>query len=108
MADRLELFRGISQAIANSYDGAHDERYSYDGEERKIGLKREEYHNKDFGLHNLEQPSILEWYDNGIKKLEGYWINGFKDGKWEYWYDSGKILKEEIHENGKMKIEKWY
>ena len=50
----------------------------------------------------------LEWYENGIKKLEGYWIHGFKDGKWEYWYDSGKILKEEIHENGKMKIEKWY
>ena len=40
MANRLELFRGISQAIANSYDGAHDERYSYDGEERKVGLKR--------------------------------------------------------------------
>ena len=42
MANRLELFRGISQAIANSYDGAHDERYSYDGEERKVGLKREQ------------------------------------------------------------------
>ena len=42
MADTLELIRGISQAIANSYDGAHDERYSYDGESRKVGLKREE------------------------------------------------------------------
>jgi hypothetical protein len=39
MADTLELIRGISQAIANSYDGAHDERYSYDGESRKVGLK---------------------------------------------------------------------
>ena len=38
----LEIIRGISQAAANVYDGAHDEKYSYDGESRKIGLKREE------------------------------------------------------------------
>ena len=50
----------------------------------------------------------LEWHENGVKKLEGFWINGLKDGKWKYWYDSGKILKEEMHENGEMKIEKWY
>ena len=42
MATTLEIVRAISQAAANSYDGAHNERYSYDGEERKIGLKREE------------------------------------------------------------------
>ena len=38
----LEIIRGIAQAAANSYDGAHDKKYSYDGEERKVGLKREE------------------------------------------------------------------
>ena len=44
MADSktLEIIRGISQAAATAHDGAHDERYSYDGEERKVGLKREE------------------------------------------------------------------
>lgn len=42
MATTLEVIRGISQAVANSYDGAHDKKYSYDGEERKIGLYREE------------------------------------------------------------------
>ncbi len=42
MATTLEVIRGISQAVANSYDGAHDKKYSYDGEERKIGLHREE------------------------------------------------------------------
>ncbi len=42
MATTLEVIRGISQAVANSYDGAHDKKYSYDGEERKIGLFREE------------------------------------------------------------------
>jgi len=43
MATTLEIVRGISQAIANSYDGAHDERL-VDGEDlvKKIGLRREE------------------------------------------------------------------
>ena len=42
MATVLDIVRGISQAAANAYDGGHNERYSLDGEERKIGLKREE------------------------------------------------------------------
>jgi hypothetical protein len=42
MATVLDIVRGISQAAANAYDGAHDKKYSLDGEERKIGLKREE------------------------------------------------------------------
>ena len=37
-----EIVRGIAQAAANAYDGAHDEKYSSDGESRKIGLKREQ------------------------------------------------------------------
>ena len=43
MATTLEIVRGIKQAMANAYDGAHDERY-VDGEDlvKKIGLKREE------------------------------------------------------------------
>ena len=38
----LEIIRGLSQAVANSYDGVHDERYTLDGQTRNIGLKREE------------------------------------------------------------------
>ncbi len=38
----LEIIRGLAQAAANSYDGAHDARFSYDGEERSAGLRREE------------------------------------------------------------------
>ena len=38
----LEIIQGLAQAAANSYDGAHDERYALDGQARKIGLKREE------------------------------------------------------------------
>jgi len=38
----LEIIQGLAQAAANVYDGSHDERFSYDGEERSVGLKREE------------------------------------------------------------------
>jgi len=38
MATTLEIINGISQVIANSYDGAQDEK----GEPVKIGLRREE------------------------------------------------------------------
>ena len=38
----LEIIQGLAQAAANGYDGAHDKRFSYDGEERSMGLKREE------------------------------------------------------------------
>jgi hypothetical protein len=38
----LEIIQGLSQAAANAYDGVHDERFSLDGQARKVGLKREE------------------------------------------------------------------
>jgi len=38
----LEIIQGLAQAAANAYDGAHDERFSLDGQVRKVGLKREE------------------------------------------------------------------
>ena len=38
----LEIIQGLSQAAANAYDGGHDERFSLDGQIRKVGLKREE------------------------------------------------------------------
>ena len=38
----LEIIQGLAQAAANSYDGAHDERFVRDGEVKKVGLSREE------------------------------------------------------------------
>lgn len=38
----LEIIQGLAQAAANAYDGGHDERFSLDGQVRKVGLKREE------------------------------------------------------------------
>ena len=42
MATTLEVIRGISQALAYSYDGGHKESYTDDGESHSFGLKREE------------------------------------------------------------------
>ncbi len=41
MATVMDIIQGISQAAANAYDGAHDERFASDGESRSAGLKRE-------------------------------------------------------------------
>jgi hypothetical protein len=41
MATTLEIIQGITQAAANAYDGAHDERF-VTGDPKKIGLSREE------------------------------------------------------------------
>ena len=38
----LEIIQGLSQAAANAYDGGHDERFSLDGQARKVGLQREQ------------------------------------------------------------------
>jgi len=38
----LEIIQGLAQAAANAYDGAHDERFTLDGQVRKVGLQREE------------------------------------------------------------------
>ena len=40
--ETLEIIRGLSQDAAKAYDGAHDERFSLDGQIRKTGLMREE------------------------------------------------------------------
>ena len=38
--ETLEIIRGLSQAAANAYDGAHDDRFSLDGQQRQVGLMR--------------------------------------------------------------------
>jgi len=42
MATVYDVLKGIHQAAANAYDGAHDEKISSDGVARKAGLTREE------------------------------------------------------------------
>jgi len=41
-SNTLEIIQGLAQAAANAWDGAHDERFTLDGQVRKVGLSREE------------------------------------------------------------------
>ena len=41
MATVLDIIKGISQAAANSYDGAHAANYNAEGEDNNVGLRRE-------------------------------------------------------------------
>ena len=41
-SNTLEIIQGLAQAAANGYDGAHDERYTLDGQIHSVGLNREQ------------------------------------------------------------------
>ena len=38
--------------------------------------------------------SWIEWYDNGKKKYEGLYENGYRSGLWKGWHNSGQLWKE--------------
>jgi hypothetical protein len=42
MATVYEIIKGLNQAAANAYDGSHDERFVTKGEDKSVGLRREE------------------------------------------------------------------
>ena len=44
MASVYDIVKGINQAAANAYDGAHDETLQADGKARTAGLEREDGH----------------------------------------------------------------
>lgn len=37
---------------------------------------------------------VIQYYDNGQKKLEGRMIDGFQHGLWQEWYENGQIKSE--------------
>ena len=41
-SEMLKVVQGLAQAVSDIKANGHDERYAYDGEARKVGLKREE------------------------------------------------------------------
>jgi hypothetical protein len=42
MATVYDIVKGINQAAANAYDGSHDKRFVEDGDDKAVGLKREQ------------------------------------------------------------------
>ena len=36
----------------------------------------------------------IEWHDNGIKAMEGEYLDGEEHGKWTEWYYNGELAQE--------------
>jgi hypothetical protein len=86
MATTLEIIQGISQAASHAYDGSHMAKYNADGEERKIGLRRE------------DGDPILD-----SRVIDGFKVK-FKGNKLCITYQS-EISMKEVHKGGKFENE---
>jgi hypothetical protein len=82
-AKTLEIIQGLAQAAANAYDGAHDERYSLDGQTHNVGLNRENGHpildkrvNDGFGV-KFYADSVCITYQSDVR------LGDVKDSKFE-------------------------
>ena len=86
MATTLEIIQGIAQAAANAYDGSHVGKYNVGGEDKKIGLRRE------------EGDPILD-----SRVIDGFKVK-FKGNKLCVNYQS-EIRMKEIHKGAKFESE---
>jgi antitoxin component YwqK of YwqJK toxin-antitoxin module len=43
-----------------------------------------------------------EFYPNGNKLVEGQYLDGKSEGKWNFWGTNGKVIKTETYRNGKF------
>jgi antitoxin component YwqK of YwqJK toxin-antitoxin module len=48
-------------------------------------------------LYKLE-----EFFDNGIKRVEGYFRDGERHGRWNSWHDNGKVWSIGRYDNGQL------
>lgn len=46
---------------------------------------------------------VVEYYADGVKKVEGKMVNGERHGKWIFYYENGYIWSEGMFKNGKRK-----
>ena len=96
MATTMEIVRGISQVVANSYDGALDA----DGEPIKIGLKREEGHPindsrvMDGFKVSFYGTQLCIHYHAEVKLSEVY-ANGFESDLEQMIEDIASFIKKE-------------
>ena len=100
MATVLEIIRGINQAAANAYDGAHEASLQADGKARSAGLKREDGHYINDGrvmdgfMVQFHGPILRVKYqaDARIKDVAN---NNFEDEIGRHLQEIVKFLKKE-------------
>lgn len=112
MATNLEIIRAISQAAANIYDGAHDEKLAADGEARTAGLRREQ---GDVVLDSREMDGFnVRFHGNKLcvsyhseiklKELHEEGINKFESGIEQHLADIASYLKKEYKKVSKNSL----
>jgi len=60
-----------------------------------------EENEKDY-LKSLEWEEDREWYGNGQKLSEGYFLHGLRHGARRHWNDSGQLRNEYNYLHGKQ------
>jgi len=96
MATTMEIVRGISQVMANTHDGALDDK----GEPIKVGLKREEGHPihdsrvMDGFKVSFHGPQLCIHYHSELK-LKDVYANGFESDLEQMIADIAKFIKKE-------------
>jgi hypothetical protein len=100
MASIYDIVKGINQAAANAYDGSHDKRFVVDGEDKVVGLKREEgcpIHDSrviDGFKVRMQGPKLIVTYQSELP-LKSFHNNKL-DGEMEQTFaDIVKFLKKE-------------
>jgi antitoxin component YwqK of YwqJK toxin-antitoxin module len=43
-----------------------------------------------------------EFYEDGLKRVEGYYRNDERDGRWNSWHDNGKLWSVANYKDGKL------
>ncbi|NSW45492.1 MAG: carboxypeptidase-like regulatory domain-containing protein [Bacteroidales bacterium] len=65
------------------------------------------YENGQKGLRGAYVNGVRDgvweyWYSNGQKKVEGKYKKGLKDGQWLYWYPSGQLRIKAFYKDNEM------
>ena len=61
---------------------------------------RQCYQVKDADGKYINQGKYVEWYKNGNMALEGQFKDGFKDGVWIQYDETGRKVMEKLFRNG--------
>jgi len=100
MATVYDIIKGINQAAANAFDGAHEEGLQADAKARKAGLKREEGHYINDrrvmdGFRVQFHGPILRVKYQSDARVKDVAKNGFEDDIIRHLEEIVKFLKKE-------------
>ncbi|MFO7723378.1 MAG: hypothetical protein R6V49_09190 [Bacteroidales bacterium] len=90
----LLLIGGTGGSCGSSYSHEVIEQYD-DGTAKVIHYYKEKESGKE--LYKLE-----EYYDNGVKRVEGYFSGNERHGRWNSWHENGQLWSVATYRDGKL------